>query len=265
MSVHPHRSIELFTTTVDGGPHCIAFLHGLFGQGRNFTQIAKALAPEATSLLVDLPDHGKSAWTPRLDLDEYADRVAPELEAFAPDGRLCLVGHSLGGKVAMRLALRRPELVERLCVVDISPRAGGLGGTFPHLIAALRTIDLATLASRADADRHLAPAIPDDVVRGFLLQNLRHEHGIWRWQLNLDVLSRDLAAVGGWPEISASFDGPVLWVAGQRSDYIRPEFAPAMRELFPRVRTVTVKNAGHWVHSEQPEAFVAILEQFVTA
>jgi pimeloyl-ACP methyl ester carboxylesterase len=104
-------------------------------------------------------------------------------------------------------------------------------------------------------------------VRSFLLQNLRQDDGGWRWQVNLDVLGEDLAEVTDWPESQLSsatpYDGPVLWIGGARSDYVRDEYAPAMDRWFPRNRRVTIKDAGHWVHSEQPEVFVEVLRQFV--
>ncbi|MBC7291025.1 MAG: alpha/beta fold hydrolase [Actinotalea sp.] len=243
----------------------VVFLHGLFGQGRNFTQIAKALQPEARSLLVDLPNHGRSAWTEGFDYAEIADLVAGHLaDGFAADGPVHVVGHSMGGKVAMMLALRHPELVDRLVVSDIAPASGGSLGEFEHLLDSLAAIDLSTVRRRADADAQLAERVRDERVRGFLLQNLRADGDAFRWQANLDLLRRELATIGGFPDVGdATFDHPVLWVAGERSDYVRPEHGPAMRALFPRATLVTVKGAGHWVHSEQPEAFVSVLRTFL--
>ncbi len=251
-------------TTATGVP-TVVFLHGLFGQGRNFTGIAKALLPDLRSVLVDLPDHGRSPWTASFDFSAMADSVAELLRAGpAAHGPVHVVGHSMGGKVAMLLALRHPELVDRLVVVDISPVDHADMSEFRHLLEALATLDLTTLQNRADADAELAGPIPDPRVRGFLLQNLRHDHGVWRWQANLDLLRRDLSLVGGFPDTgAATFDHPVLWVAGQRSRYIQPEHAGPMRRLFPRTFQVTVKGAGHWVHSEQPVAFVSALRHFL--
>jgi pimeloyl-ACP methyl ester carboxylesterase len=254
----------LHTTTIGEHGSPIVFLHGLFGQGRNWTQIAKAFAADHRSVLVDLPHHGRSPWAEHFDFLEIADQVAEELEA---DGPVTLVGHSLGGKVAMVLALRHRELVERLCVVDVSPVAYRTGDEFAGYIQAMQGLDLAALEQRSDAEEALEAAVPNTTVRGFLLQNLRREGESWRWQVNLDVLGEELAELTDWPEDqlsgSSPYDGPVLWVAGARSDYVREEYAEAMDRWFPNNRRVTLKNAGHWVHSEQPEVFVEVLRQFV--
>ena len=245
------------------GSH-VAFLHGLFGQGRNWTQVGKALAERHRVLLVDLPHHGRSGWDDDFDYVRVAEQVASLLDADEPGA---LVGHSLGGKVAMVLALRRPELVERLCVVDVSPVAYDHLSEFEKYVAAMRSLDLASLTQRGDADAALATAVPDATVRAFLLQNLRRDGDRWRWQATLEVLGADLAEIGGWPEADLAglppYRGPVLWVAGARSDYVRPEYAGAMDRWFPTNRKVTLKDAGHWVHSEQPQVFLEVLRRFV--
>ncbi|HEX4471833.1 MAG TPA: alpha/beta fold hydrolase [Nocardioides sp.] len=242
----------------------VVFLHGLFGQGRNWTQVAKGLADRHRVLLVDLPHHGRSGWDDTFDYLRVADQVAELLDADDPVG---LVGHSLGGKVAMVLALRHPDLVERLCVVDVSPVAYDRLSEFQGYVDAMRGLDLATLASRGDADTALAGSVPDPTVRAFLLQNLRRDGDGWRWQANLEVLGAGLPVIGGWPQDQLAdtppYQGPVLWVAGARSDYVQPAYADAMDRLFPANRLVTVKQAGHWVHSEQPEVFLEVLRRFL--
>lgn len=269
-------STRLHTLSVGGAGPRIAFCHGLFGQGRNWMQIARALTgPDETgarALLVDLPDHGRSPWTDHFSFHAYAAAVATELRHAAPAERWTLVGHSLGGKVAMLVALSQPDLIERLAVIDIAPRVYDSHGWVLDYVDALRELPLAELPDRAAADAALARTIPEPAVRAFLLQNLRRgrDHA-WHWQANLDVLARTdangLGGVGDWPQADATayhpFRGPVVWVAGSASPYVRDKDAGAMRALFPRVRLVTVKDAGHWVHSEAPEVVTEVLRRLL--
>ncbi|MBB6629244.1 alpha/beta fold hydrolase [Nocardioides sp. KIGAM211] len=260
----PPRAAGLHTTSLgESGPR-VVFCHGLFGQGKNWTRIGKELAVDHRVLLVDMPDHGRSAWNDEFDYVRAADQVA---DLLADDDPVALVGHSMGGKIAMLVALRHPALVERLCVVDVSPVTYRHTSEFAGYIAAMQGLDLGALERRADADAALTEAVPNPVVRSFLLQNLRHHDEGWSWQPNLAVLGRDLERLGGWPEDrlepGTTYDGPVLWVAGQTSDYVTGEYAAAMDRWFPRNRRVTIKGAGHWVHSEQPEVFGEVLKRFL--
>ena len=249
----------------------VVFLHGLFGRGKNLASIAAGLEPEAQSLLVDLPNHGRSAWIERFDYletaDLVADRIRAEFGATADEVPVDVVGHSMGGKVAMVLALRHPGLVRRLAVLDIAPVASGASrGEFRHLLDALEGLDLGNVARRADADAALRAEIPEEGVRGFLLQNLRRGEDGFEWEPNLRLLSAELPAVMGFPDLSGRrFEGPVLWMRGERSGYVEDEDAPAMRALFPRTVRLTVHDAGHWVHAEQPDAVIAALRRFLLA
>jgi pimeloyl-ACP methyl ester carboxylesterase len=260
--------VVLNTTVLGESGSAVVFCHGLFGQGKNWTAIGKALAGEHRAVLVDMPDHGQSPRSEAFDYVGYADRVVDLLAAdFGADDPVALVGHSMGGKVAMLVALRRPELVERLVVVDVAPVAYDHASEFDGYIRAMKAIDLGALERRSQADQALQDAVPDPVVRGFLLQSLRREGDEWRWLLNLDLLGRDLDLITGWPADRlaglAAYDGLVLWVGGADSRYVAQEHVEAMDHLFPRNRRVTVKGAGHWVHSEQPEIFVEVLRRFL--
>jgi esterase len=259
----------------------VVFLHGLFGQGRNWLTIAKALADAHRVTLVDLPNHGRSAWTEHVDYLDMAAQVAAVLES---DGPATVVGHSMGGKVAMVLALTRPDLVERLVVADMSPvdyggEAEATGGVLGYA-QILLDLDLTRVHRREDADRLLAERVPCPTIRSFLLQNLRRDaeggtHGEraepgrsgWRWAANLEAIVRDGATLSGWPEAQlagcAPYGGRVLWLAGQSSGYVQPAYDEAMRRWFPHYRKVTIKGAGHWLHSEKPDVFIATLQRFV--
>ncbi len=254
------------------GPR-IAFLHGLFGQGRNWNQIAKAVSgPEHTDarcLLVDLPDHGRSPRSEQFSYECYADSVAATLRETAPGETWTLVGHSLGGKVAMVVALLHPDLVDRLVVVDIAPKDYGSLERFKGYIDEMLRLPLDDLQTRGDAEARFRESNPG--VKAFLLQNLRRDGATWRWQANLDLFAADAARgrdsrIAGWPVVTdtlAPFEGPVLWIAGGDSAYIRDEDTEAMRRLFPRVRQLTVKGASHWVHTDAPGVVVAALRRFI--
>ena len=264
-------------TLGESGPR-VVFVHGLFGQGKNWTTIARGLADSHRVTLIDLPNHGHSPWTDRVDYLDMAELVATELEQLGEP--VTLVGHSMGGKVAMQLALRRPELLRALVVVDIAPVSypptGGRtddpdeeASPFGAYIEAMRALDLDQLTTRDEADAALRDVIPSRMVRSFLLQSLVREglgtDGGWRWRLNLELLDRDLGELRGFPAPppGAVFEGPVLWIAGANSTYVLDEDRPHMDALFPATRLVRIKKAGHWVHSEQPEVFLETLRRFL--
>ena len=251
------------------GTRPMVFLHGLFGQGKNFSLIAKALVerhPDLRCAMVDLPNHGHSPWTDRIDYVAMADRVADFIRSFAAATPVVLLGHSMGGRTAMQLALRHPELVERLIIVDISPVQGDTTETvFADLIAGLRKLDLASVTGRSDADQKVAPYIPHPTIRRFLLTNLaRDDAGGWRWACNLDLIERDLDHVSDWPDPGpVTYEGRVLWLGGQLSNYVRPAYVPIMKGYFPSTQLVRIKDSGHWVHSEQPRVFTSMVDQFL--
>lgn len=268
--VHGDGSSVVATRSAEGTApeQSVVFLHGLFGRGKNFTTVAAGLLPEAESLLVDLPNHGQSPWTEHFDFIEIADLVAAHLrESFAADGPVDVVGHSMGGKVAMVLALRHPDVVRRLVVIDISPvEAPGGRGEFEHLLSSLAAVDLGALTSRRDAQDALRAAIPNDRVRGFLLQNLGREGDTFAWEPNLTLLHAELSTIMGFPDLAgARFDRPVLWLRGERSDYVTNADVAPMRALFPKAVRMTVRGAGHWVHSEKPAETIAALRAFLLA
>jgi pimeloyl-ACP methyl ester carboxylesterase len=244
----------------DGPP--IVLLHGLFGHAGNFGFVQKHLAAGARVLSLDLRNHGASPHTDAMDYPAMAADVAETLAARG--GLPCrLVGHSMGGKVAMRLALERPDAVSHLVVADIAPARNP-----PHhraIIAAMLSVRLEPGLTRPGADAVLAPAVSDPQTRAFLLANLR-TGPVPRWRLNLPAIAASMPAIEDWPGWSgAPYPGPVLVIAGARSDYIRPDHRPAIRALFPAARIVTLKDAGHWLHADNPAGFIAVLDGFLGA
>jgi len=238
----------------------IVLLHGLFGAARNLGAVQRALAPRFRVIALDLRNHGSSPHAPEMDYSIMAEDV---LQTLATLDALpaALVGHSMGGKTAMVVALARPDAVSRLVVADIAPVPYRHGNE--RIAEALLALPLSPGLTRPAADAALAGAVPDTSMRGFLLQNLvvgERPH----WRIGLAGIAGAIPALEGWETpAGVSYDGATLFVAGALSDYVRPDYRSAIRALFPRARFVTLKNAGHWVHVDNPSGFVSVLEGFL--
>lgn len=235
--------------------------HGLFGSARNWGAIARRLARDRQVLAVDMRNHGDSPWSPAHDYAAMAGDLAEVIAAHG--GRADVLGHSMGGKAAMVLALTAPELVGRLVVADIAPVA--YGHDQMQYVRAMQGLDPGTVTRRSEADAALAAGVPEAGVRAFLLQSLAFEEGRGRWKLNLEVLGERMPAMMGFPDLSGSFAGPVLFLTGSKSGYVRPENWPLIRRLFPAAERQVLEGAGHWLHAEQPAAFAAAVEAFLGA
>jgi pimeloyl-ACP methyl ester carboxylesterase len=230
--------------------------HGLFGSARNWGVIARRLADSREVLAVDMRNHGESFHDPVHDYPAMAADLAEVVEDHG--GPVDVLGHSMGGKAAMVLALTRPDLVRKLVVLDIAPV--GYGHTQMPSIEAMRRVDLATVASRAEAEAQMQ-AEPE--LAPFLLQSL--DLKARRWKLNLDALEAGMADAVGFPEVSGRFDGPVLFLSGEESTYVLPEHRPRIKALFPAARFARVKGAGHWVHADRPRETEAAVRAFLDA
>lgn len=237
----------------------LLIVHGLFGSARNWGVIARRLSEDRLVIAVDQRNHGDSPWD---DAHGYED-MAADLARVIGDhgGQADVLGHSMGGKAAMVLALTRPGLVRRLIVADIAPVA--YGHSQNHLVDAMQSLDLTGLTLRSEADRRLAETVDDPGVRAFLLQSLDLKSNPPRWKLNLNVLRDEMDGITGWPGTPGRFDGPALFVSGARSDYVRPEHHGAIRAQFPAARFTEIGEAGHWLHAERPREFEAVVRDFI--
>ncbi|MGB1034209.1 MAG: alpha/beta fold hydrolase [Primorskyibacter sp.] len=237
----------------------LMIVHGLYGSARNWGVIAKRLSSDRQVIAVDQRNHGDSPWA---DSHTYPDMARDLDEVIASHGgQVDLVGHSMGGKAAMVLALHHPHRVRRLLVADIAPVS------YTHsqiqFIEAMRAVDLNTVDKRTDAVAQLARHVPDTTLQSFFTQSL--DLKARRWKLNLDVLAQDMEHILGFPPVSGRFDGPVLMLAGEQSDYVLPEHRPQIRALFPKARFAKIPGAGHWLHAEKPREFEAAVRAFITA
>ena len=254
--------MELYTREYGEGEPLV-ILHGLFGSSANWNGIARRLADDYRVIVPDLRNHGRSPHHPGMSYPEMAGDVLALLDTRQLD-RAVILGHSMGGKLAMWLALRHPERVSRLIVADIAPVT--YSHDFHTLIRAMRAMDPETLSSRDEADARLARGIPDPGIRQFVLQNLAYERGVYRWRINLSAMEAGMDDITGFPEPSPGtpYVDPALFVHGERSDYVDSESKTAIRALFPAAKVVKIANTGHWLHVEQPEAFVRELRSYLT-
>ncbi len=233
--------------------------HGLFGSARNWGVTARRLAAERPVITVDMRNHGASPW----DSDHSYAAMAGDLAEVITHlgGPMDVLGHSMGGKAAMLLALTRPELVRRLIVGDIAPVAydhDNLG----H-IAAMQALDLTHLTTRAEADRRLATDVPDAGLRAFFLQSLDLRAHPPHWRLNLSVLHEAMPQIVGWPVVHSLFEKPTLFLTGATSHYVQPEYRPDMLRLFPKGRFAKLPDTGHWLHADNPRAFETAVTVFL--
>ncbi|HQT75420.1 MAG: alpha/beta hydrolase [Rhodospirillales bacterium 20-64-7] len=241
----------------DGPP--VVLLHGLFGAARNFGTIQRAVAQRCRVIALDMRNHGDSPHGADMRYTTQAEDVRETLDSLGI-GPAAVVGHSMGGKTAMALALRHPGRVGRLLVSDIAPVVYEHGNAV--IADAMRAIPLSADLTRQQADAALEAAVPRADIRAFLLQNLRFGPGA-HWRIGLEEIAAAVPDLEGWPVIPGTYDGPALFVTGANSDYVLPEHRPVIRACFPKARFVAVKSAGHWVHADNPAGFLSVLELFL--
>lgn len=248
-----------FKTYGQGEP--IVILHGMFGMLDNWQLIAKRLSEQYMIFVVDLRNHGRSPHT-----DEFGyDAMVEDLHKFMEDNWLHhahLIGHSMGGKVVMQFALEYPDMVDKLVVVDIAPK--NYEGNHGEIIDALMAMPLAEIKNRAEAEAFLRTRIEGESTIQFLLKNLsREKEGGYRWKMNLPVIVKHYREILGNKESAEEFEGTTLFIKGEKSDYIDLSEFPSFKKNFVHAELAIVEDAGHWVHAEQPERFLAVLNNFL--
>jgi pimeloyl-ACP methyl ester carboxylesterase len=244
-----------------GSGEPIFILHGLFGCRDNWHPVAKALSRHLCVYVPDLRNHGRSFHSPRFDYNVMADDIRRLMNALAVE-RATLLGHSMGGKAAMRLTVLAPERINRLIVVDITPHASR--PIFSEAVEALCKLNLRSFARLKDIDECLRPDIPDAAVRLFLLKNLkRSPAGGFCWKFNLHAIRNNLDRICGDITVRKT-PVPCLFIRGGRSDHLQDADWPNIRRIFPRAQLATVQDAGHWVHIDAKSAFLNTVEEFLT-
>ncbi|XP_062868008.1 sn-1-specific diacylglycerol lipase ABHD11 [Trichomycterus rosablanca] len=257
---------DVFDGKVDDTP--LVFLHGLFGSKSNFHSIAKSLVQRTGRkvLTVDARNHGKSEHSPVLTYEAMTDDLKHLLNQLHI-GKCILIGHSMGGKVAMATALSQPSLVERLVVVDISPSPTSVRTNFRSYIDVMKTVKIATDIPRSTARRlaedQLRHGVKEHSVRQFLLTNLVEQNGHYEWRVNLEAISNHLEDLMGFPEFSTTYEGPTLFLGGSSSAYISSEDYPEIQRLFPCADIQYIPDASHWIHADKPLEFISSVITFL--
>jgi esterase len=251
--------MKLHRERLGSGPPLV-ILHGLLGSGDNWQGLARMWAPDFTVLVPDLRNHGRSPHADEAGFQAMAQDVRELIETEGLS-QVTVLGHSLGGKVAMQLAMDFPAQVKSLIVVDIAPKA--YPPAHKALLEALLAVDLSRFTTRGEVDAVLAGSIPEPAIRQWLLKNLgRDAAGTLSWKPNLPVLHKRLAELSGGFSDLRQYPGPALFVAGGRAKYVQPEDTPLIRERFPQARLEVIPEAGHWVHVEAPGKLVEMVRQF---
>ncbi len=232
-------------------------VHGLYGSGRNWSVIAKRLASRAHVFTIDLRNHGLSPKTETHSYPEMAADLGALIEHLG--GPMHVVGHSMGGKAAMTLALTQPEHVDRMIVADIAPVS------YSHsqlpFIKAMKAVDLARVSRRSDAEAQLAEQGVEPALRSFFTQSLDIKEK--KWNLNLDTLEAEMDKIMSFPALDGQFGNPVLFLTGALSDYVAPDHRPQIKALFPQARFAKLTGAGHWLHADKPRAFEEAVVAFL--
>ena len=235
-------------STATATPLLIA--HGLYGSARNWGAVGRALADRGPVLAIDHRNHGQSPWYDTHHYQDLAQDIAQVIEAKA-DGPVDLLGHSMGGKAVMALALTRPEMVNRLIVADIAPVA--YAHSQIEYIHAMQAVDLSARPTRTEVEAQLRPRVGDAMLASFFSQSYDPARAVWR--LTLEVLAKDMPAILGFPDFTTTFNGPALFVSGGLSDYVTAAHREGIKRLFPAALFLKIPGAGHWLHAEKPREF----------
>jgi len=238
----------------------LVILHGLFGSLDNWFSIGKELLDHYTLYLVDQRNHGDSPHSAEWNYGVMVEDLCELLDGEGLDS-VYLMGHSMGGKTVMNFAVRYPDRVRKLIVGDIAP------GYYPihHqlILEGLNALNLQTLQSRKEADEQLANSIPEVGIRQFLLKSLSRDANGFAWKINLPVITQHIEEVGKALDEETVFEGPTLFLGGANSSYIQEKDLPDMKRHFPNCTWISIPNAGHWLHAEQPQAVVAEMRRFL--
>jgi len=253
--------LNLFFQSFGSSGRPLIILHGLLGSSDNWHTLGKRFAGEFQVFIPDARNHGRSPHADAFDYGVMADDIRDFMRQHSiPSAHI--LGHSMGGKTAMTLALHSPSLIDRLVVVDIGP--GPSPDSNAAIVRAMLGIDLQRFNSRTSIDQHLSSSIPDATTRQFIMKNLRRDdEGMYSWKVNLASISTNLSEMERGLPGGPTFSGTTLFVRGEKSDYLREMDPGLLQSYFPQCRLVTIPNAGHWVHADAPEELYRTVSTFL--
>ncbi|MGI5310287.1 alpha/beta fold hydrolase [Rheinheimera sp. WS51] len=251
----------LLHTHSTGSGEPIVLIHGLFGSYENLGIIARSLAEHYHVINIDVRNHGLSAHSEQMTYPLMAEDLKQTLDHLDL-GKVAMLGHSMGGKLAMAFALAYPERVTKLILADVAPVA--YPARHQQILAALNSVPLAEIKSRTDADKHLAQYINEAGVRQFLLKSLDKQEQNFNWRFNLTALTKQYDNIIGEPQQNGVFAGPCLFIKGGLSDYILAEHKEQILAHFPQAKIKVIEGTGHWLHAEKPVIFSRLVQDFLS-
>ncbi|RTE87028.1 MULTISPECIES: alpha/beta fold hydrolase [Gammaproteobacteria] len=255
------KNISLNYETLGDKQHsAVLLIHGLFGDLDNLKSISRALSDHYFVINIDVRNHGQSPWVETMSFPEMSDDILGLLESLDIE-RTFILGHSMGGKIAMDFALEHSDKVHGLVIADIAPVAYEARHT--TIIDALKAVDFNRVSNRSDVDHQLEKDIKEKGVRQFLMKNLKKEDNSWSWRMNLSAIEENYPSLIGAPASKGTFEGPVLFIRGGDSDYVQASHREEILSRFPKAESKTIEGVGHWLHAEKPTVFNKIVVRFL--
>lgn len=273
MSVPLRLGYKVFGSS-SGAKSPVLILHGMFGSCNNWRSLGKKIAfgLDTTVYTLDARNHGSSGHVSQMDYNSMSHDTVQFCKDHSLE-RVSLIGHSMGGKTAMAVALTNPDLIDKLVVVDVSPAPAPGTGETVDIVEALKSVDLSAINSRREADSMMQSSIPESrimkylSIRDFLLTNLVRAPSTdkWAWRFNLDAIENSMHTLKGFPQgiTTNCFKGNTLFVGGERSNYITNDSLKDIKKLFPQAQVTHIADAGHWVHHDNPESFLVTVNNFL--
>lgn len=253
---------QSLSSSADQGKPVAILIHGLFGSRDNLAQLGKSISDAYQVLMVDALNHGLSPRSKDMSYPYQASELLKLIDSLE-QSQVTLIGHSMGGKIAMAAALLQPEKVERLVIADMAPVS--YPRSHDRVFNALMEIDTQKLSARSQASWQLDQKLTEPGVASFLLKSLYRTDSSWEWRFDLNNLYEQYPAILDWPFKDRVYEKPILFIKGQNSDYLHPRYQQQVLDQFPKASLKIIQDTGHWLHAEKPSLFNRLVLQFLTS